>query len=751
MKRILKEMKPFTLIVLLIIGLLFFQAMTELALPDYMSRIVNVGIQQNGIEDTVPEVIRVEGLEKLKLFLNEEEKEILQTSYKLIEKENLSESEYGAYLDKYPLLETQPLYILDESKENNIETLNKFLGKAMLIVYGIESGGPQGITKDAVEGKNPFDQFPEGVDPFMVLENMPKDQLEVIKIEIDKSFEGLPKSMIDQSAIQYIRTEYNSIGIDIEKTQSSYILSIGGIMLFIALIGMVASVTVGFLSARVAASLGRNLREKIFKKVISFSNSEFNKFSTASLITRSTNDVQQIQTLMVMGIRILFYAPILGAGGVIRALNTNVSMAWVVGLGVVSILIIVGVVFAFAIPKFKIIQKLVDKLNRVTRESLNGLMVIRAFNTQKYEEEKFDKANEDLTRTNLFVSRIMVTLMPTLMFVMNGIMLVIVWVGAEQIDAGNMQVGDMMAFMQYAMQIIMSFLMISMISIMIPRATVAAGRIGEIFDVELEIEDPKDPVDLQGKDIKGVLKFNNVSFRYPGAEKCVLKNISFTAKPGETTAFIGSTGSGKTSLVNLIPRFFDVNDGSVTIDGIDVRDMKIHDLRELIGYAPQNTTLFKGDIKGNIKYGKNSNIDDSAVEDAIDISQAREFISDKEEGLLAPISQSGSNVSGGQKQRLSIARAIAGKSKILIFDDSFSALDFQTDKKLRDALDKNMKDSTVITVAQRINTIKDAEKIIVLDECEIVGMGTHEELLKSSDIYKQIALSQLSEEELANE
>lgn len=750
MKRILKEMKPFSLIVLLIVGLLFFQAMTELALPDYMSRIVNVGIQQNGIEDTVPEVMRLGEMEKLKIFLEEEEKAILEDTYKIIDREKLEEDQYRDYQEKYPILEKEALYLLDESKEESIQSLNDFLGKAMLIVYGIEKGAPQGVSKEGLKEDNPFGQFPEGVDPFLVLGNMEEEQLNMIKKEIDKGFEGLPKSMVDQSAIQYIRDEYQAIGIDIEKTQSNYILSIGGIMLIISLAGMALSITVGFLSSRVAASLGRNLREKVFNKVIAFSNSEFNKFSTASLITRSTNDIQQIQMLMVMALRILFYAPILGVGGVIRALNTNVSMAWIVGAGVVGILIIVGGIFSIAMPKFKIVQKLVDKLNRVTRESLNGLMVIRAFNTQDYEEEKFDKANEDLTKTNLFVSRIMVTLMPTMMFIMNGIMLLIVWVGAKEIDAGNMQVGDMMAFMQYAMQIISSFLMISMISIMLPRATVAAGRLNEVFETELEITDPEDPVSL-GEDIEGLVEFHNVSFRYPGAEKCVLKNISFTAKPGETTAFIGSTGSGKTSLVNLIPRFFDVNEGSITIDGIDIRDMKLKELRDNIGYAPQNTTLFKGDIEGNIKYGKNSQIDDEWVERAIDISQARDFVEEKDEGILAPISQSGSNVSGGQKQRLSIARAIANRSKILIFDDSFSALDFRTDKNLRDALDENIKDSTILTVAQRINTIKDAEKIIVLDQCEIVGMGTHRELLETSDIYKQIALSQLSEEELKND
>ena len=746
MKRILKEMRPFALIVLFIIGLLFFQAMTELALPDYMSRIVDVGIQQNGIEDTVPEAIRQDGIEKLKVFLNDEQDDILEDTYKLKSKEDLSQEDYEDYVEKYPLIQEEPLYILDESKEENIEQLNQFLGKAMLIVYGIESGAPQGVASEEMMDEDLFSKFPPGVDPFDVLENMPEEELEGIKSQIDKSFEVLPESMINQSAIQYIRAEYEAIGVDIEKTQSDYILYIGGIMLLIALIGMAASISVGFLAARVAASLGRNLREKMFTKVISFSNSEFNKFSTASLITRSTNDIEQIQTLMVPMLRIIFYAPILGIGGVIRALNTNTSMAWVVGIGVVAILIVVAVLFTFAIPKFKIVQQIVDKLNRVTRESLNGLMVIRAFNTQEYEEEKFDKTNKDLTKTNLFVSRLMVTMMPTMMLIMNLVIILIVWVGANEIDAGDMQVGDMMAFMQYAMQIIMSFLMISMVSIMLPRATVAAGRIGEVFDAELEITDPENPKEL--KDKKGLLQFNNVSFRYPGAEKCVLEDISFTANPGETTAFIGSTGSGKSSLIKLIPRFFDVTKGSITIDGIDIRDMRVKELREMIGYAPQNTLLFKGDIEGNIRYGKNADISERQVENAVDISQSREFIETKEEGLASPISQSGTNVSGGQKQRLSIARAIAGESQILIFDDSFSALDFKTDKQLRDSLKANVSNSTILTVAQRINTIKDAEKIIVLDDCKIACMGTHEELLENCDIYKQIALSQLSEEEL---
>lgn len=751
MKKIFKELKPFTLIIILIIGLLFFQAMAELALPDYMSRIVDVGIQQNGIDETIPRVIRASEVEKLKIFLNEDEKELFNNNHKLISKENLNEKEYKDYLKDYPLLEKESLYILDTENEEDIERLNDFLGKAILIKFGMEMDlSEMGPGDSELPMENPFADFPEGVDPFTLLENMPKEELDIIKEKIDESYKNLPEMIIVQSKINYIKGEYEAIGINLEKTQSSYILSIGGIMLLIALIGMGASILVGFFSARVGASLGKNLRHKVFQKVTAFSGAEFDKFSTASLITRSTNDIQQIQTLMIVMFRIVFYAPILGVGGVIRALNTNVSMAWIVGLGVVAITILVGTLFVVAMPKFKKLQKLVDKINLVTREALSGLMVVRAFNTQDYEREKFDKANVDLTKTNLFVSRVMVLMMPTMMFIMNGIMLLIIWVGAKEIDAGAMQVGDMMAFMQYAMQIIMSFLMISMISIMLPRAMVSATRVGEILNTELEIQDPENPIELKGE-TKGLIEFKNVSFRYPGAEKCVLENISFTAKPGETTAFIGSTGSGKSTLLNLIPRLYDVVKGEILLDGVDIRNIRLHDLREEIGYTPQKTMLFKGTIESNIKYGKNSEISDEDVSRSIEISQAKEFVEEREEGIMAPISQGGVNVSGGQKQRLAIARAMAKKPKVLIFDDSFSALDFKTDADLRRAMKEEGLNSTILLVAQRINTIVNAEKIIVLDECKIVGEGTHKELLETSDIYKQIALSQLSEEELQDE
>ncbi len=751
MKRILKEIKPFTLIIVFIIGLLFFQAMTELALPDYMSRIVNVGIQQNGIEETVPKVIRMSQLDKLKVFLSEKEIDLLDDSYRLIDKDNLNENEYNDYLNQYPLLSKESLYVLNTDKEEDIDIIDDFLGKAMLIVFGIENDLSQiGPEQGDIPMENPFANLPEGVDPFMALENMPREQFDMIMGKIDESLEKLPEMLVGQSAINYIKIEYEAIGINIEDTQSRYILSIGGIMLVIALIGMLASILVGFFSARVGASLGKNLRHKVFEKVTAFSSAEFDSFSTASLITRSTNDIQQIQTLMIVLFRILFYAPILGVGGVIRALNTNTSMAWIVGLGVIAIIIIVGTLFFIAMPRFKKLQVLVDKVNLVMREALSGIMVIRAFNTQKHEAKRFEKANKDLTKTNLFVSRLMVMMMPTMMFIMNGIMLLIIWVGAKEIDAGAMQVGDMMAFMQYAMQIIMSFLMISMISIMLPRATVSAVRIGEILDADLLIKDPEKPVKLKEKP-RGRVEFKNVSFRYPGAEKCVLEDINFIANPGETTAIIGSTGSGKSTLVNLIPRLYDVGQGQILLDGVDIRDLKLKDLRQEIGYAPQKTILFKGDIKSNLTYGKNYDLTDDEILKSIDIAQAKEFVDERDGGLMSPISQGGANVSGGQKQRLAIARAIGKRPSVLIFDDSFSALDFKTDAKLRRAMKDEGLNSTVIVVAQRINTIIDAEKILVLDGCKIVGEGTHKELLETSDIYKQIALSQLSEEELHNE
>lgn len=741
MFRILKEVKPFTITILIIIALLFLQAMMELALPDYMSNIVNVGIQQNGIENAVPEVIRKERLEKIKILLDEEEKSLVENSYKLISKENLRDNEYSKYLKKYPALKDEEIYLLDTSSKEDIDRLNTFLSRVISLVLGIEKGGEQELVPY-------FGDIPEGVDPFEILKSLPEEELHILKAKIDEQLEIMPESIITQLAINFIKDEYEAIGVDIPKGQSKYILYIGGIMLCIALISMAASISVGFLSARVSSSLGRNLRDKVFRKVASFSNVEFDNFSTASLITRSTNDIQQIQMFIVMMLRMVFYAPVVGVGGVIRALNTDTSMAWIVAVGVLAVLTLVILLFSIATPKFKKVQKLVDRVNLVMRESLNGMMVIRAFNTEKLEESKFDKANKDLTRTNLFVSRLMTFMMPLMTIIMNGIMLLIIWVGAHQIEDGKMQVGDMMAFMQYTMQIIMSFLMISMVSIMLPRASVSAQRIAEVLDKDVMIRDPENPKNSR-MDLKGILEFRHVSFKYPGAEEYVLEDISFTAKPDETTAFIGSTGSGKSTLVNLIPRFYDVTDGQILLDGLDIRDMKLHDLREKIGYVPQKGVLFTGTIESNLKYGKNIDVTQEDIQKAVEIAQAKEFIDEKEDGILSEISQGGTNVSGGQKQRLSIARAIVKKPEILIFDDSFSALDFRTDAALRKALASETKGRTQLIVAQRINTIMKAENIVVLDEGRVVGKGTHKELLKSCEVYRQIALSQLSEEELA--
>lgn len=717
MLKLFKEFKPFTILIFLIVGLLLLQASTELALPDYMSRIVNIGIQQNGIEDPVPEAIRVWQMEKIKSLLTDDERVFVEYNYRLVEKNSIDIKEYERLVKKYPVLENESLFILDT--KDSIEELGEVLAKPMVILWGMENQ-----------------------------EILPMEQKESLQSKLGEGFANLPEQMISQGAINFVRAEYEAIGMNTRKIQSNYILYIGGIMLLISILSAVASISVGFLSSRVSARLGRNLRDKVFRKVTSFSNSEFDDFSTASLITRSTNDIQQVQMFTMLMLRMVFYAPILGVGGIIRALRTNTSMAWTIGVGVMAILALVLLLFSIAMPRFKKMQKLVDKVNLVMRESLNGLMVIRAFNTQKYEEGKFDKANRDLTKTNLFVSRMMVMMMPTMMLIMNGIMLLIIWVGAREIDMGSIQVGDMMAFMQYTMQIIMSFLMISMVSIMLPRASVSASRISEVLDKELSIEDPMEAKTIVEKS-PGKLEFNNVYFKYPGAEKHVLEGISFAAKPGEITAFIGSTGSGKSTIINLIPRFYDVTEGEILLDGINIKDLKLQDLRERIGYVPQKGILFSGTIDSNLRYGKNINAKEEDILKAIEISQAKEFIEEKEKGIQSEISQGGSNVSGGQKQRLSIARALVKRPDIFIFDDSFSALDFKTDANLRKAMEKDIQNSTIIIVAQRINTIANAENIIVLDEGKIVGMGKHKELLRSCQVYRQIALSQLSEEELA--
>ncbi|WP_291652361.1 ABC transporter ATP-binding protein [Clostridium sp.] len=743
MMKLTKYLKPFIGSIIAVIILLFIQAVSELSLPDYMSNIVNVGIQQGGIENSVPTIIRKSEMDKLSIFIGEDDFKFIEDNYTLLDKDILSKDEFDKYLKKYSKLDEEPLYELNSKNKDSISRLNSILAKPELIVYGIETGSFDTTMLGNMPSNMPV---VADTDPFFILKNLPKEQLNDLKDLINKNFEDMPDNMIDQAAVSYVKNEYFEIGIDTDKLQTNFIIISGLKMLGIALISMAAAVIVGLISARIAAGLSRSLRGDVFKKVTNFSNAEFDKFSTASLITRSTNDIQQIQMLMVMLFRIVFYAPILGIGGVLKVLRTDTNMTWIIAVGVILISLLVGVLFGFAMPKFKAVQKLVDKLNLVTREHLTGMLVIRAFSTQKHEEVKFDNANKDLTKTNLFVNRLMSSMMPVMMLIMNGLTLLIVWVGSHQVDLGTMQVGDMMAFMQYAMQIIMSFLMISMVSIMLPRASVSAQRISEILYTDLSIKDKektKEFIDSK----KGYVEYKNVSFKYPGAEDYVLENISFTAKPGETTAIIGSTGSGKSTLINLIPRFYDVSKGQITIDGVDIKDVNQKSLRDKIGYIPQKGVLFSGTIESNLKYGSpNATAED--LEKSAQIAQALEFIDNKPDKYKTEISQGGTNVSGGQKQRLSIARALVKKPEVYIFDDSFSALDFKTDAALRRSLKENIKDGTMIIVAQRISTIKDANQIIVLDEGRVVGIGTHKELLENCEVYEQIALSQLSKEEL---
>jgi ATP-binding cassette subfamily B protein len=581
---------------------------------------------------------------------------------------------------------------------------------------------------------------------FDILQMMPQESREELVKEMKKEMKDMPDMILEQAAVSYARNAYQDLGMDVDQMQYHYLFTTGGKMIALAFLGMAASVLVCYLASRVGARVGRDLRGRVFRKVVGFSNNEFDHFSTASLITRSTNDIQQVQFLAVMVLRMVLYAPILALGGVYKVFQTNVSMSWIIALAVILIFCVVLVLFVAAMPKFKTLQKLVDRLNLVTREILTGLSVIRAFSTEKHEEERFDTANKNLTRTNLFVNRAMTFMMPTMILIMNGVSVLIVWNGAHGISDGQMQVGDMMAFIQYTMQIIMGFLMICMISIMLPRAGVSADRIQEILTSETVIDDPKEAKAFC-KEEAGVLKFDHVSFRYPGADEDVLHDIHFTARPGETTAIIGSTGSGKSTLVNLIPRFYDVTEGTITLDGVDIREVSQHTLRDKIGYVPQKGVLFSGDIASNILFG-NPDGGEAVMKEAAQIAQAEEFIEAKSEKYHSHIAQGGSNVSGGQKQRLSIARAIAKRPELFIFDDSFSALDYKTDVALRKALKKKTAQSTVLIVAQRISTILHAEQIIVLDEGKIAGIGTHRELLDSCEVYRQIAASQLSEEEL---
>lgn len=708
--------------IVMIVALLFVQAFCDLSLPDYTSKIINVGIQQKGVEDGVPETIREESMDKLLLFLEQEEAEEVLDAYK----------------------NKDGIYKLQSVTEEEREELNQILGIPELVVTGLSDEESEETKKIKEQMK-----LPKEADLFQVFQSMPKEQLETMTEEMKKELEEMPDSIVTQSAVLFVEQEYEAQDIDMDKLQMEYILMSGVKMLGLAFLAMAAAIAVTFLSARVAAVLGRNLRNSIYRKVISFSGRELNQFSTASLITRSTNDVQQVQMLFTLLFRIVLYAPILGIGGVYKVFQTDASMTWILALAVVVIMLFVVLLFRIAMPKFTRLQFLIDELNLVSREILTGVPVVRAFSREKHEEERFEEANARLTKTNLFVNRCMTFMMPVMMLLMNGVTVLIVWNGAHAVNEGSMQVGNMMAFMQYAMQIIMAFLMITMMSIMIPRANVAAKRINEVMETQVSIQDSQEVQSVQ-EDKKGQIVFDHVNFSYPGADEKTLHDIDFTARKGETVAFIGSTGSGKSTLVNLIPRFFDVTEGRILVDGVDIRNLKLHDLRERIGYVPQKAVLFSGTIDSNIRYGKEE-ATEAEVKKAAQIAQAWEFIEEKEDGVNSAIAQGGTNVSGGQKQRLSIARAIAKEPEIYIFDDSFSALDYKTDVVLRRALKKETKDATTLIVAQRISTILHADKILVLDEGRVVGQGTHRELLNSCEVYRQIAMSQLSEEELANE
>ena len=716
---------------LAIIVILFVQAYCDLSLPAYTSDIVNVGIQQGGIEDQVPEAISSEEMDRLLLFVPEEDQQTILDAYE----EDSETYDVEAYVLKAAV------------SDEEVGEISNLLSGPMMLTAGFESGSEMTQQiEDQLKANMPAQLVTEDMDIFGIMEMLPAEQRAMMVEEMENQLDEMPDTILEQAAVSYVRSAYENLGMDMDDMQIHYLVTTGGKMVGLAFLGMAASVMVGFLASRVGAATGRDLRNKVFHKVVGFSNNEFDHFSTASLITRSTNDIQQIQLIIVMLLRIVLYAPILAIGGVVQVFQTNVSMSWIIALAVVLIAMVILVLFVVAMPKFKILQTLVDKVNLVTREILTGLSVIRAFSTQKHEEERFDDANRALTRTNLFVNRAMTFMMPVMMLVMNGISVLIMWTGAHGIDNGQMQVGDMMAFIQYTMQIIMGFLMLCMLSIMLPRAAVAADRVQEVLDSQTVIHDPEKPETFKKED-KGLLRFDHVSFRYPGADENVLHDITFTAKPGETTAIIGSTGSGKSTLVNLIPRFYDVTEGSITLDGVDVRNVNQHELRDKLGYVPQKGILFSGDIASNIMFG-NSHGSEAEMVEAAEIAQATEFIDNKPDGYHSPISQGGTNVSGGQKQRLSIARAVAKHPEVFIFDDSFSALDFKTDVTLRKALRKKTKDSTVLIVAQRISTIMNAEQIIVLDEGHIAGIGTHSELLKNCEVYQQIAASQLSEAEL---
>lgn len=726
MTKILKYLKPYWFSILLAFGLLFSQATCELTMPDYMQNIVNTGIQNAGIESGVYQQVSEKTFNSFLMFASDSQKDLMTSSYKLVESANASTTQKSLI----PALKTENVYVLKDISESKRSSLEDCLTLLQMTVMEVS----QAAKKENV-------QIPQ-----LIMMNGVDAYKEAAKKEISK----LGTSTVSSMSSQFLKKEYTDLGMDMEKMQQDYIISSGIKMLGYALASAVCAILVGFLASRIAAGFSKNLRQAVFEKVTHFSNENLNTFSTSSLITRTTNDIQQLQMTIVMFLRIVMYAPIIGVGAILHVIESGANMTWILALCVVVILSVVLLIFMIVMPKFKIMQKMIDKLNSVVRELLDGMLVIRAFNNEKIEEDKFDKANKDITSISLFTTRAMAIMMPIMMFLMNGTTLMILWFGSKQVDAGMIQVGSIMAFMQYAMQVIMAFLMITMVAIMLPRANVSAQRIQEVLSSEITVQDKEKTSDFLSS-MHGVVSFKNVSFRYPGADEDVLSDISFETKPGETTAFIGSTGSGKSTLINLVPRFYDVTSGSILVDGVDIRNVKQADLRSRIGYVPQKGMLLSGDIESNLLYSKKDATCDD-IQEALSISQSSEFVSKKPEGIKSEINQGGTNVSGGQRQRLSIARAIVRKPEIYIFDDSFSALDFKTDAKLREALAASCKEtkSTVLLVAQRISSILHADQIIVLDEGKMVGKGTHAELMESCEVYQQIASSQLTKEELAN-
>ncbi len=736
MTRMIKYSKPYLLMIISSIALLFIQANANLALPDYLSKIVNVGIQQGGVEDVIPIAITENEMNRTLMFVNNSDTIEVFNHYDYI---NQNSSSYNDYVKLYPILSNESIYVLVNMTNADFNQLRDIMIKPIIIVFFLEKlmADPDLANETG---------FPPDTDLFIYLESLPEIERNMIIGEIENTFASLDQNMLNQAAIQAVRAQYEILGMDTIKIQNDYLLSTGAMMLLVTLISAGCIIGVSYFSSKIATGIARDIREDLFKKVEGFSNIEFDKFSTASLVTRSTNDITQIQMLIMMLIRIVFYAPIMAIGGIIHAMALTPSMWWIIAIAVAILITIIFIVFIVALPKFKIMQKLIDRLNLVSRENLTGMMVVRAFNKQNHEENRFNNTNIDLMKISLFVNRVIVILMPVMIFLMNGSMILIIWVGSHEVAEGAIQVGNMMAFMQYEMQIVMSFLMISIMFILLPRASVSIKRISEILETEPSIKDPLVPKIFKDPFI-GTIEFHNVNFKYPGAEENVLQEISFTANSGETTAFIGATGSGKSTLINLILRFYDVTSGSIVINGIDIREVSQYDLHDKIGYVPQKSSLFSGTIASNLYYA-NENAENNTIQSAIKISQASNFVSNKSKGLEMEIAQGGMNISGGQKQRLSIARAIVKNSPIYILDDSFSALDFKTDRALRKDFKENMGNSTLIIVSQRVSTIMDAEKIIVLDDGKIVGIGTHTELMNKCETYKEIALSQHTLEEL---